>query len=199
MLSLPESTEIKIIIPKKAVYEKFNIKYSKKKKFDEDIKRLTLTNQISKDTISVQEGEKIKSIYVLVVDLKKKKFDKSNLNFLNKLLDQNIIFLLRYEEEYKLAIYRTKLLETKWEKSMTLNLKGIDLDEIWRNVIIQIGNLDLEEENTIDEQIKVETEKKKIKRKIEKLEKRSWKEKQPKKQFELVKEIKKLEKELEEM
>lgn len=80
---------------------------------------------------------------------------------------------------------------------MFIELKGLNIDDIWKNIIIQIGNFTIKEGNTLEEQILLEDRLNKLKKDIEKLEKIAIREKQPKKKFELVKKINKLKLEME--
>ena len=63
---------------------------------------------------------------------------------------------------------------------------------MWNNLIIQIGNIQMNEGNTIDEQIAVDEQRAKLLKEIDRLKKLARAEKQPKKKFELVQQINKL-------
>jgi len=79
---------------------------------------------------------------------------------------------------------------------MTLSLLMINLDTVWENIITQVGNIEVEPGKTLDEQIKLNEEREKLQQRIESLERLARAEKQPRKKFELVQEIKKLENEI---
>ena len=93
-----------------------------------------------------------------------------------------------------LAIYHTKLIHTDWTPAdtCTVTLKGLDLDAVWNNLIIQIGNIQMDEGNSIDEQIAIDENRAKLLKEIERLEKLARAEKQPKKKFELAQRINEL-------
>ena len=75
MYSLPQSTEIKKQLPKKAIFAKFDFKTSQKESFDEDISRIDIVGVISPETVpALAEGKEIKSLYVLAVQLKRKNY-----------------------------------------------------------------------------------------------------------------------------
>ena len=80
--------------------------------------------------------------------------------------------------------------------SCTITMKGLDLDAVWENLIVQVGGITIEQGNSLDEQIAVDEQKAKLEKEIVRLEKQARNEKQPKKKFELVQMIKKLQKEL---
>lgn len=65
MLGLPQSTEINKQLPKNAIYAKFNMNTSAKEKFDADIKKLAIVNEISSATTNLQKGEKASGIFVM--------------------------------------------------------------------------------------------------------------------------------------
>ena len=85
---------------------------------------------------------------------------------------------------------------TDWmpEDELTLEINGLNLDAVWDNFIIQVGGVELEQGNSLDEQIAVDERKEKLIKEIAKLEKQERAEKQPKRKFELVQQIKRLKK-----
>lgn len=194
MLGLPKSTEMSKQLPKKAVYAKFQMNTAAKEKIDADISRITIVNEISPDKINIPAGEEVKNFFVLLVTLKKKNFDEKNIAILSKLIPQNILFILEYEGQSKIAVYRTKLIQTDWKptESCSVELKGLNLDKVWENVIRSLESGVWNEELTLDENIALHEQQEKLKKQIEKLEKKARAEKQPKKKFELVQHIKKL-------
>ncbi len=194
MLGLPKSTELSKQLPKKAIYAKFNMSPAAKEKFDADISRINIVAEISPNTVNTTKGEEVSAIYVLQVILKKKDFDSKTVSQLSKLIDQNMLLMLDCDGERKLAVYHTKLLQTEWMPSdeCTVNLSGLTLDTVWENLITQIGSIEIQQGNTLDEQIVADEQKLKLEKEIARLEKMARNEKQPKKKFELVQQIKKL-------
>lgn len=199
MLGLPKSTEMSKQLPKKAVYAKFQMNTAAKDKIDADISRITIVNEITPGRINIPAGDVVESFFVLLVVLKKKDFDEKTVATLSKLIPQNILFVLEFEGQSKLAIYHTKLMQTEWKpnESCTIELRGLNLDKVWENIVIDIGGVSVAEGNTLDEQIVIDERRQKIEKEIVKLEKQAWVEKQPKKKFELARQVKKLKKEQE--
>lgn len=68
---------------------------------------------------------------------------------------------------------------------------------MWENVVVQVGGITVEGDNSLDEQIVLNEEREKLLREIERLEKKARTEIQPRKKQELVQKIKKLKNELE--
>ena len=90
-----------------------------------------------------------------------------------------------------MAIYHTKLIQSEWQpaEDCMLSLKGLNLDDVWDNIVMQIGRIDVESGNSLEEQIAADEEREKIQKEIARLEALARKEKQPRKKFELVQRI----------
>ena len=87
MYGLPQSTEIKKQLPKKAIYAKFNMPTSQREHFDADIACIDIEVGVSKVTVpALAEGKEIKEFYVLGIQLKRKEYDPKNILMLTKLL-----------------------------------------------------------------------------------------------------------------
>lgn len=199
MFNLPEITELHKSLPKTQIYKKFQFSNSQQTKFDADISRIDIVNEVSLRTIpSIQQGKKIKSIYVLSVTLKTKDYDSKNIEKISKIIPQNLVFALQYEEEIQLAVFCEKIFITSWihETKATLELKGLNFDEVWENIIKQIEGGEWDSNLSLSENIELKEKKEKLKKEIERLEKLARKEIQPKKKFELVNQKRKIEEEL---
>lgn len=194
MLGLPKSTELSKQLPKKAIYEKFNMNTAAKEKFDADISRINIVAEISPNTVSIAKGETVSAIYVLQVILKQKEFDSRTISQISKLIEQNMLLLLDFDGERKLAIHHTKLIQSDWKPSddCLVSLTGLNLDTVWENLITQVGGIEIEQGHSLDEQIAADEQKAKLEKEIARLERQARNEKQPKKKFELVQQIKKL-------
>ncbi len=199
MLGLPKLTELKKQLPKNALYTKFNMNTAAKEKFDDDIKRITIVNEVSPSTTTIAKGEIVEAFFVLLVTLKRDKFDEKNIGLISRLINQNILFILEYENKAKLAIYHTKLIQTEWRNinDLSVQLKGLNLDSVWENIVVQVGGIQIELGNTLDEQIIIDEKRQKLQKQIIIFEKQARAEKQPKRKFELFSKIKALQTELE--
>lgn len=191
MLGLPKSTEMNKQLPKKAVYTKFQMNTAARDKIDTDISRITIVNEITPEKLNIPAGDKVNSFFVLLVALKKKSFDEKTVATLSKLIPQNILFVLEYEGQCKLAVYHTKLMQRAWKptEDCTIELRGLNLDKVWENIVVDIGGINISEGNTLDEQISADEQKTKLEKEIARLEKQARNEKQPKKKFEIVKKL----------
>jgi len=195
MYGLPSSTILSKPLYKKAVFEKFNLKNAERDHFDADISKMVLMAYVSQERIpALAEGAEVKGFYVLQVMMKRKEYDTKNILLLQKLIPQKIVFALQYEEQTQLCIFHTRLQQSEWNdtESTEIPLKGLTLDEVWENIVATIGNLDIEAEETIKEQIIHREQREKLLRQIESLEKQCRTEKQTRKKYELHQQIIKL-------
>lgn len=197
MLGLPQSTEVKRPLPKAQLYKRFDWKLSQRDSFDGDVVRLDFVNWIAPRTLpAIAEGDEVKAIFVIEVSLKNRDFDTKNIILLAKSIPQCVIYLLRFEDEYRLAVYHTKLFITDWQfltpNSSSLILTGLNLDAVWESIVSSIGEFSVEQENSLTEQIKVDEEHNKLLRQIAALEHQMNATKQPRRKRELFEQIKKL-------
>lgn len=198
MLGLPKTTEMSKQLPKKAIYTKFQMNTAAKAKIDADISRITIVNEIAPNKVNIPSGEDVKSFFVLLVSLKKKEYDKKTIATLSKLIPQNILFVLEYENESRLAIYHTKVMQTEWKptENQRIELQGLNLDTVWENIVKSLECGVWNEELSLDENLALHEQQEKLQKQITKLEKQARTERQPKKKFELHQKITKLKKEL---
>lgn len=199
MLNLPEVTELRKALPKAQIYRKFELTNAQQTKFDADISRIDIVNEVSSRTIpSIQEGEKVKSFYILSVTLKTKDYEQKNIERIAKLIPQNMVFALQFEEEVQLAVFCEKVFTTEWmpETKASIQLTGLNFDDVWENIIKKIEGGEWNNDLSLEENIVLKEQKEKLQKEIEKLEKLARKEFQPKKKFELVSKKRKLEEEL---
>lgn len=194
MLGLPKTTEMSKQLPKKAIYTKFQMNTAAKAKIDADISRITIVNEIAPNKVNIPSGEDVKSFFVLLVSLKRKEYDEKTIATLSKLIPQNILFVLEYENESRLAIYHIKVMQTEWKptENQQIELQGLNLDTVWENIVKSLECGVWNEELSLDENIALHNKQKQLKKQIEKLEKQARTERQPKKKFELVQLLKKL-------
>jgi len=221
MFQLPPTTAINKPLYKKAVFEKFNLKATERDRFDADISRMVLVARVSSATVpaltkgkAASEREQselaqrlpsksrlskeIDGFYVLQVALKRKDYDSKNILMLQKLIPQKMVFALQYEEQTQFCIFHTRLQQSAWMPTdeTTITLQGLTPDDVWNNIVANIGGLDATSEESIEEQIIHREQREKLLRQIESLEKRARAEKQTRKRYELHQQILKLKEEL---
>lgn len=199
MFNLPKSTELNRFIPKKAIYDKFKPTTAERKLFDDQINKITIVGEISNKTVNISVGEKVNAIYILLITMKTKECDKKNIALLSKLIDQKMLFALKYEDEVQFATYRADrvlISKVKLFDSIELKLNGLDLDSIWDNLIAAIMGISLTKGKVLDETIVENEEKEKLMKQIAVLEKKAMNERQPRRKWELAEELNKLKNQL---
>lgn len=200
---LPSSTEIRKPIHKKILYAKFATELSgeRRRQFDDDIGRIIITNEISSVSVDIKEGEQVKSIFVLQVELKNKAYNERNIVLISKLFGQHLLIVLKYVDEVQFATYQTRLLHSEWMEAdhACVKLSGLDLDAVWENLVTQISGIVVTDDHSLDEQIVIEQEKAKLLKQIEELDRKARKEMQAKKKFEMFQRLKEYQKKLQDL
>ena len=195
MYGLPQTTEVRKQLPKKAIYAKYELKSSQRESFDADIARMDIVAVVSTSTVpALNAGAEVKEFYLLAVQLKRKEYDPKNIALLTKLIPQRMVFALQFEEQTQFAIYHTKLISSAWKatEEATLPLSGLNLDIVWENIVTHIGQIDVEEGNSLSEQIATNDQRAKLLAQIATLERKMANEKQPRRKRELFEHIKEL-------
>lgn len=200
MYGLPRSTELNRQLPKKLIFDKFKLNAQERAKFDADIRKLTIAAEVSPTTVNIAAGESVSAFYVIQVILRREEYDPKIVITLSKLIDQNMLFVLEYEDKVRLAVYRARRVLESGSKLIgecTLTLSGLDLDAVWENIIAEVGGIDLEGGKDLDETIVINEQREKLNKQIAALEKKAMNERQPRRKWELVVEIKRLKEGLE--
>ena len=200
MYNLPQSTEINKALPKTVLYEKFELKPSQQKAFDADVSRMVITNVLSSHTLpAVAEGQSVKTIYVVTVQLKRKQYvSGKSIELLSRLIPQKMVLVLEHDDKIQLAVHHSRLLTSEWmnEDVVDIPILGLDFDKVWENILATVSGIVLDNAISIDEQLDKDWKRQQTEQKIAQLEKRARIEKQPRKKWELVAEIRRLEKDL---
>lgn len=195
MYNLPSSTDVRKQLPKKAIFAKFDLKPSQRESFDADIARIDIVAVVSPKTIpALKEGEEVKEFYVLAVQMKRKDYDSKNIILLTKLIPQKMMLALHFEGCTQFAIYHTKLISSTWQltESTNITLSGLTIDVVWENIVKSIGHIEVEEGNTLTEQIATDDKRAKLLAQIATLERKMASEKQPRRKREYFEQIRKL-------
>ena len=200
MYNLPPGTEIDKALPKTAIYEKFELKPSQQKAFDADVSRMVITNVLSSHTLpAVAEGQSVKTIYVVSVQLKRRQYvSGKSIELLFRLIPQKMLLVLLHDGKTQLAVHHTRLLTSAWmdEKETSILVSGLDLDMVWESIVAAVGGVALDRSISLDEQLDKDWKRRQVEQKIAQLEKKARAERQPRRKWELVEEIRRLEKEL---
>ena len=190
---LPPSTEVSRQLPKKAIIERFALSGKERAKFDSTIHRIKILNEVSPRTVNIPEGKDVKSIFVLKVELQDEDYDEKVISLLFRLIEQNMVLVLESGARYRPIVFREVLIQGDWTQDLDLHLNGLDMDDVWEDLIKQVGNIVVVEGNDLDSQIAIDEECRKLDSQIEKLRKKMSSEKQPRRKRELYSQLKELE------
>lgn len=202
MLGLPKSTNINKPLPKKAIFEKFKPSAEDRKRFDDQISRLSIIGEISPQTINLVASEDDSAIYIIQVMLKTPLCDNKNIALLAKLIDQRMLFVLQYDEQIQLAVFRagkTFISEQHPSESWQLSLIGLNLGTVWDHIVVDVSGIELADGQDLDTIIATDKMREKLEKQIANLESKAMNEPQPRRKWELAEEIKRLKIELEEL
>lgn len=201
MLGLPETTALRKIIPKKVLFAKYAMNTAEQREFDNTIRQLAIVNEVSSRTIpALSSKPEDKAIYVLAVQLKQASCDEKLILKLLKLIDQRLILALSYEDKLQLALFHNKLImdEPRPASEKRLYLQGLTINDVWDNIALSLAKLKVKEGQSAQEAIAKDVERASLLKEIDKLEKKMWSERQPKKKLELREQIIVLKQKLEE-
>lgn len=203
MLGLPQTTEVKKIIPKRDLYSKFELNTAEQKEFDAAIRQMTIVNEISLRTIpALQKKEQEKAVFVLAVQLKQEGCAERLLQRLCRLIDQRLLLALCYADKLQLALlFDNKILinEFKPAAEQSVTLQGTGLKEIFEHLALQVANLTQLAGLTPASIIANAGRRAELERQIAALTKKMFAEKQARKKLTLREAINKLKNELEDL
>ena len=160
--------------------------------------RIDIVNEVSSANTTFAAGQEVKAFYILQVTLKRENYDEKNLVLLSKLIEQHMLFVLTFDGQARLAAFHSRLLLGPWTdvEELNITLTGLDLDSVWENLLIQVGNVIIENGRSLDEQLAEDERREKLRHQIEMLEKKMRAEKQTKKKYELHQQILRLKQEM---
>lgn len=195
---LPESAVVNQQLPKKAVYEKFGLTGQEKSRFDQSIHKMAIVAEVSPKTVNIAHGADVKSFFVIEVMLQSRRYDRKSIEMLFKLIEQNIVLILRHKDQCRLVVFKGMLIEGDWFDAdlLSFDLRGIDLDVTWENLIKAVGKIEVSGETTLEDQIRIDAEQNKICLQIDILERKMRSEKQPRVKRELYSTIQNLKEKL---
>lgn len=198
MLGLPERTELNRQLGKQTVYKHFSLSSRLQERFDQDISKMFIVNEVSPRTVAIPEGAETKLFFVLRVDLKTADYDRKNIELLCKIVPQHLLLVLQFQDKARLAIYRQILMQTEWLNvdDFKITLDGSDLDQVWQHLVMTIGKFELHDGNDIDTQIEKNERKRRLWAQIEALQKKAMREKQPRKKWDLMRQVRELKQQL---
>lgn len=204
MIQFPSTAHVGRTMPKEAFYKQLDLSKELKEKFVSDVRRIVMEYALTADSIHVDKSDELAEILVLTIQLKKQEFDPKIVEAIARQNKHRLVFVLTYEEQEQLAMYSSKLYRTPWLSSdqVKLLLRGRTIAEIWDGFVEQIALIDEKPaaaEMSIEERLRRQEQMAKLQKDIERLERMTRKETQPKKKFDLYQRLQAIKKQLEEI
>lgn len=210
-----EKTQLNRIMPKAKFMKLAELSTPVRAEFQNNVERLILANILRQETTNISKGKNVQEIDVFEFLLKEKQVSNNLIKEIDVAIPKYILFVFKCNNAIQLAIsykepsindnkYKViKSYKTEWQKeeNIKLEITGLDLDAVYNSFITQIANGQVETDETTD--IKDAIEKsinvEKLQKKIETLKSKIRKEPQFNKQLKMKKELKELQKTLEEV
>lgn len=186
MLDLPKSTAFWRIIPKDRIHKSGGANRELQRLFASQVERVRWLNKIAPDIINIEAGDAVTEIEVVEVAQAVETLDRRILPLIVKAIPYKLLFILSYGGTVSYAVHYSGITYTN---EVAPRFLGNDLDAVWENLVVQVGNIAMLEGNTLDQQLAYDAERKKLLRRIEQLERQARSEKQPRRKFDLVQEV----------
>lgn len=203
MMDFPKVTVVHRRMSKEAFYKRLTLNKALKERFVSDVEQIYVENSFTKENLNLTVDSEINEILLLSISLKKQDTDGKVIETIARQNPHKLVFLLQFNKQNQMALYHGKLYRTGWmdESETDLRLQGFSLEEIWSSFIEQIALYEEQADNTesmsVDERLGLQDRILKLEKQIEKTEAATWKEQQPKKQFNLYTRLQKYKQELE--
>ena len=198
-MNLPKTCEVSRFIAKKKFYEHTNMSETIKNSFVNDIEKITWDYKLAPDTLNLSKTDNVIEIEIFSINLRNRVIPNGVLKVINKSIPYKILFNLICDDAYCYALIENDTIyNTNWNENIDFQFNGLNLENVWNNIIKEVIKMTdnsssiheiLDNKNKIDE----------LKNRINKLKTQADREKQFNRQIELDHEIKKLNKELEEL
>ena len=209
MFGLPTFTELNRRIPKQKFYEKSDLSPTLKKAFSEQIRSIHWRNKIAPEVLNLAAGKEVQELEVFELRLNDGQIDEAVLRLIDRAIPYHILFVLVWEDRMRLAVaYKEtpdaksagvrveRYYHTDWMPvgEVVLRLEGLSMDAVYENLVRRIAGEALGDArtSTLRESVAEQGRRERIKKQIAALEAKIRREKQPKRKFEFVGQLKNL-------
>ena len=210
MLGLPASTECNRRIPKQKFYEKSEFSPALKKAFSAQIASIHWRNKIAPEVLNLAAGKEVQELEVFELRLNDGQVDEAVLRLIDRVIPYHILFVLVWEDRMRLAVaYKEtpdaksagvrveRYYHTDWMPvgEAILRIEGLSMDAVYENLVHRIAGSALGDAPTLTlrESVAEQGRRERIEKQIAAIEAKIRREKQPKKKFELVQQLRALE------
>lgn len=193
MFGLPDSTDVRKVIPKEVFFSNKGIKGKERLSFDNQVHSMIIRSIISPNTVNLPGGS-ISTIYVMEVQLNEPDFMDANLMLLDR-IGHKTVYVLTFGERAQFAVVDNLVFRSDPFplSDVSINLEGLDIDAVWENLVRSVSGC-LSAEMPLKEAIMEYKRVSDIDHEIQRLNKKYKSTKQNYEQREIYRQIKALEK-----
>ena len=199
---LPEKTIVNQKIPKEAFYKNLKLSSKLKKSLIDDIESIVVTHSLTNNSLEFTKATIIEEILLVTIGLKRNDYNISLIETILKSNPHKILLKLKFNNRLQYVFYAKKLYKSEWKESFNLHYDCDvnSLDQLWLYLIIQVLGFEkiLDRNKDVLAVLEDYDKIKKLELSIDVLERKIYKEVQPKKKFKLYQELQLLKQSLEE-
>lgn len=205
MIQFPQATRVHKSIPKKAFYSHLSLTKPVQNAFVTDIDRIYVEQSLTQKNLNLNTDSKTREILVMGITVKKENYDHRVLEAIARNNHHKLLFILDNEGLCQVALFEQKLYTTAWQDAgdIDIEIQGNSLDEIWENLVEEIALAEetpgKTDELSLNERLNRQEQLEKLDKEITKLKEVVWKERQPKRKFELHEKMQEYRKKREEL
>ena len=146
-----------------------------------DVEEIIWLYKLASTTLNVQKGEKVSEIEIMLCPLKDVECPVDVFKFISQKIPHHIVFILQYGDSYRLLIqYGQDSFVSPWckQEELSLKIEGQTLDRIYDGFVGQLTGIGSRDSESLQEIIRLNKEIKKLKDKIDALQRQARKEPQ---------------------
>ena len=208
MRVFPQTTEYGKRIPKQKFYEKIDISPALRQVFVEQIQLIHWRNKLAASTLNVAAGETVTEIDVIEIRLTEQQLEEAVLRQIDKEIPYHILFLLSFDGMVQAwigykeaaasggkAFQVDRYYHTGWmpEEELVFALEGLNMDAVYESLVRQVAGDALQNGGgSLKESVERDKKRQQLERQIAALGGKIRRERQPKKKFEMVQQVKEL-------
>lgn len=199
---LPEKTIVNQKIPKEAFYKNLKLSSKLKKSLIDDIESIVVTHSLTNDSLGFERTTIIEEILLVTIVLKRKAYNISLIETILKSNPHKLLIKLKFNNQLQHLFYEDKLYKSEWKEFFNLDYDNSikTLEALWNYIIIHVLSIEegFDSDKNITTILECYNKRKKLEVAIDGLERKIYKEVQPKKKFKLYQELQLLKQSLEE-
>lgn len=199
MFDLNSKTAVNRIFKTKDILKMINADKDIKKDAS-SIEKINLANVISEETFNIKADSSCKEIYIFYITLKEKRVPIDFIKAFDNIIELHTYFIFEFKEEFKeVCIYRYvednkikrgKIYESEWgEKELKELPYCMNICEVYNYFVMNLVDLKKRENEDMNTYLERFNDIEKLKKEIKSLEKKAFKEAQPRKKFDIARKI----------